>query len=164
MSLKHLWIVLGVATTAVALPATAYAAAPTHTVSNSMSDTVYPAGTYCDFTIERVVAAHVATLVFFDNHGNFVRAELHVAYNVTHKNLDTGYTLTESGISNVTLTSTTSKTVGVFWHLRDAQGKLVLVQAGQLVVDFNNNVIKVTPSVDPAFISVECEALGGQAA
>ncbi len=164
MNLKRLWIVLGVATAALALPATASAAPPSHTVSSSTSDTVYPAGTYCDFTIERVVAAQVQTLIFLDNQGNFVRAQLHVAFTVTHKNLDTGYTLTESGVNNVTVTDTTAKIVGVFWHLRDAQGKLVLVQAGQLVVDVNNNVIKVTPSVDPAFIPVECAALGGNAA
>jgi hypothetical protein len=62
MNLKHLWIVLGVAATALALPVTANAAAPTRTVSSSVSDTVYPAGTYCDFTIERIVAAQVKTL------------------------------------------------------------------------------------------------------
>src|SRR5579864_1319151 len=164
MSSKHLWIILGLATTALALPATANAAAPTRTVSSSMSDTVYPAGTYCDFTIERVVAAQVAKLVFFDNHGNFLRAELHAAFTVTHKNFYTSYTLTESGVNDVTVTGTTTKIVGLFWHLRDAQGKLVLVRAGQLVVDVSNNVIKVTPSVDPAFVSAECQALGGNAA
>lgn len=57
------------------------------------------------------------------------------------------------------------KDVGVFWHLRTADGKLVLVQAGQLVVSAAiGEVLKVTPSVNPDEAAVICPALGGNPA
>jgi hypothetical protein len=50
---------------------------------------------------------------------------------VTHTNLDTGYALTE--VDHVTVTfdndAGTQKQVGIVRHLRDASGKIVLVQA-----------------------------------
>ena len=85
---------------------------------------------------------------------------------VTHTNLDTGYVLTE--LDHVTVTfdnvAGTQKQVGIFWHLRDASGKIVLVQAGQVVFDASGDVIKVTPNFNPDFAAVACPALGGQPA
>ena len=86
---------------------------------------------------------------------------------VEHTNVETGYTLREQDRQNfiVKPSTATVKTVGVFWHLRDATGKMVVVQAGQLTFDLNTgNLIKVTPHVDPDFAAVICPALGGSPA
>jgi hypothetical protein len=49
--------------------------------------------------------------------------------------------------------------------LRDADGKLVLIQAGQLVVNADTGeIVKLTPSINPDFAAVVCPALGGQPA
>jgi hypothetical protein len=58
----------------------------------------------------------------------------------------------------------TGKNVGVFWHLRNAAGKLVVVQAGQMTFDSNGNLIKVTPHLNPDYAAVICPALGGSPA
>jgi hypothetical protein len=86
---------------------------------------------------------------------------------VEHTNLETGYTLREQDRQNfiVNPSTATVKIVGVFWHLRDAAGKMVVVQAGQLTFDLNTgDLTKVTPNVDPDFAAVVCPALGGSPA
>jgi hypothetical protein len=82
-----------------------------------------------------------------------------------HENADTGFTLTET--DHVTETTTADgqvKDVGVFWHLRTTDGKLVVVQAGQIVFSATGEVLKVTPSINPDNAAVICPALGGQPA
>ena len=54
---------------------------------------------------------------------------------ITHANLDTGYTLTEVLSYNITFYEDSDRTVGLVWHLRDADGKMQVVQAGQLIFD-----------------------------
>ena len=57
-----------------------------------------------------------------------------------------------------------TKTVGIFWHLRNADGQLVVIQAGQLVISAAGEILKVTPDVTPDNAAVICPALGGQPA
>jgi hypothetical protein len=58
-----------------------------------------------------------------------------------------------------------ARVVGIFWHLRDADGKIVLVQSGQLVINLETGeIFEVTPAINPDFAAVICPALGGQPA
>jgi hypothetical protein len=88
----------------------------------------------------------------------------HIAFTDTHTNLDTGFSLTETGDFTVFTTAGQTKTVGIFWHLRNAEGQLVVVQAGQLVISPAGEILKVTPDLNPDNAAVICTALGGQPA
>lgn len=56
---------------------------------------------------------------------------------------------------------------GIFWHLRDPSGKLVLVKAGEATFDTSTGqLIKFTPNSaqDQTTAQVICPALGGNPA
>ena len=148
----------------VALGATAASAArPTHVNKQTFSDSFSaPAGQLCDFNFSQSFTI-VDTGTFFDD-GSFVLSE--TAY-VTNTNVDTGYTLTEVVHNTLHLDTTKGsfKQAGLFVHLRDSSGKLVAVQAGQLVFDAETfDLLKVTPAVNPDFAGFICPALGGHPA
>jgi hypothetical protein len=91
----------------------------------------------------------------------------HISLVKTHTNVETGYSLTDVDHFTVEFNAGMErfKQVGVAWHLRDAQGKLVVVQAGQLVFDTGTGeIVKGTPSLNPDFAAVICPALGGNPA
>ena len=89
----------------------------------------------------------------------------HIELHVTHTNLATGFTLTEvDHFTVVTASDGQNKQVGIFWHLRNADGKIVLVQAGQMVFSATGEVLKFTPNTNPDFAAVICPALGGHPA
>ena len=71
--------------------------------------------------------------------------------------------MTENDTLFFTFGEESEKDVGVFWHLRDASGKMVLVHAGQLRFD-ETGLIKFTPNLNPDFAAVICPALGGNPA
>ena len=81
---------------------------------------------------------------------------------ITHSNLDTGYTLTERLSYNITFYEDGDKTAGIIWHLRDADGKMQVVQAGQIT--FAGDDVTHTPGINPSFRDVVCPALGGSPA
>jgi hypothetical protein len=141
----------------------ALAAPPTHILKQTFSGTFSaPAGTLCDFDYYQTFTA-VDTGVMFDD-GSFV---IHETQYVTHTNLDTGYTLSEVDYLalNFDASDAQFKQVGVFWHLRNADGKIVVVQAGQLLFDTDTgDLLKFTPNINPDFAAVLCPALGGQPA
>ena len=148
-----------VAVCALALAAAASAGKPTKTSINDSGTADAPAGTLCNFHYFVAFADTGTQTVFSD------RTELHLVLLNTHTNVDTGYTLTERDQINVTVyLDGSSKEVGVFWHLRDASGKLVVVQAGQIRFDPLGNVVKFTPNSGPDFAAVICPALGGSPA
>jgi hypothetical protein len=162
--MRRLALIISFGLLIVALGATAASAAPpTHILKQTFSDTFsVPAGELCDFNFSQSFTI-VDTGVFFDD-GSFVISE--TAY-VTNTNVDTRYTLTE--VVHYTLQLDASgariKQAGLIVHLRDASGKLVVVQAGQLVFDTETGeLVKVTPAVNPDFAGVICPALGGQPA
>jgi hypothetical protein len=137
----------------------ASAAAPTRwTDSFSFEATIpsdFPA--ICDFTYHQAVSVISQNTAFSDG-----RVEAHALVTTTHTNLSTGYALSDSDRFNTTAyPDGTFRVVGVWWHIRDANGKLVVHQAGQLVYDPNGNVIKFTPNINADFAAVICPALGG---
>lgn len=163
-SMRRLAVIISFGLLIVALGATAaLAARPTHVLKDTFSDSFSAkAGTLCDFNFSQSFTL-VDTGVFFDD-GSFVISE--TAY-VTNTNDDTHFSLTE--VVHNTLHLDTSKgrftQAGLFVQLRDPSGKLVVVQAGQLVRDAETGeLIKVTPAVNPDFAGVICPALGGQPA
>jgi hypothetical protein len=57
------------------------------------------------------------------------------------------------------------KAVGLNWHLRTPDGRLVVVGAGQAVFDTNTGeLVKITPALPPDAAAVLCAALGGHPA
>ena len=89
--------------------------------------------------------------------------QVHEKLTVSHTNVDSNYTLTENDTVFLTFDVASEKDVGVFWHLRDSSGKLVVVQAGQVRFD-ETGLIKFTPNLNPDFADVVCHALGGNPA
>ena len=89
-----------------------------------------------------------------------------VMLQITPQNEATGFALTETDNFVVQFTAADGQTkeVGVFWHLRNADGKIVVVQAGQLVFSATGEVLKFTPGINPDEAAVICPALGGNPA
>jgi hypothetical protein len=146
------------------LATTAWADPPTHLKNQTFSDTFSaPAGQLCDFNYFQAFTIVYDAEIFGDP-ANPTKLVAHQKIYVTHTNLDTGYSLTEVDTqeNTIDLVNNVGKTVGIFWHLRDPNGKLVVVQSGQILYDaFTGDIIKITPSVDPSFAAVICPALGG---
>jgi hypothetical protein len=148
----------------VALGATAASAAPpTHILKQTLSDSFSaPAGELCDFNFSQSFTI-VDTGVMFDD-GSFVFSE---TASVTNTNVDTGSSLSEvvHYVLKLDASNGVIKQAGLVVHLRDASGRLVVVQAGQLLFDTETGeLLKVTPAVNPDFASMICPALGGQPA
>ena len=117
-----------------------------------------PAGAFCNFTYGEAATVSLNAIIFANSETD------HIAFTDTHTNLDTGFSLTETGDFTVFTAAGQTKTVGIFWHLRNADGQLVVVQAGQLVISAAGETLKVTPDVNPDSAAVICPALGGQPA
>ena len=154
-----------VAVAAAALIAASGAAAQqvTHGTDHFSNSVDVPAGELCDFNYRQSFRV-VDHFTVFGDPDNATRAIDHLTEYVTHTNLDTGYTLTE--VDHVTETfnagDQTLKDVGLFWHLRTPAGKVVVVHAGQTVLDLaTGEFIKLTPNSAPDLAAVICPALGG---
>lgn len=117
-----------------------------------------PAGAFCNFTYGEAATVSLNAIIFANSETD------HIAFTDTHTNLDTGFSLTETGDFTVFTSAGQTKTVGIFWHLRNADGQLVVVQAGQLVISAAGDILKVTPDINPDNAAVICPALGGQPA
>jgi hypothetical protein len=136
----------------------------THIKSTFSGEIVQPAGTLCDFTYDVTFTVDV-NFTLAPNGENPV---LLTQYN-THTNLDTGYSLTETDQVNEVgqPVSSTAMQVGIFWHLRDASGQVVLVKAGEATLDtLTGQLISFTPNsgFDQTFAQTICTALGGNPA
>jgi hypothetical protein len=162
------WFTALVAVAATALIATSGAAAQqvTHGTAD-FSETLHsPAGGLCDFKY-RQAFRFVDHFTVFGDPDNATRAIDHITLYVTHTNVDTGYSLTEVDRYNETYTAGDQrvKDVGVFWHLRTPSGKVVVVHAGQTVLDLTTGeLVKFTPNSGSDFAGVICPALGGSPA
>ena len=149
---------LGVLAPAAGSPA-AWADGPQHVKITFPFENPQPAGAFCDFNYGEVATVSVDAIIFAGSETD------HIAFTDTHTNLDTGFSLTETGDFTVfTAADGQTRTVGIFWHLRNADGKLVVVQAGQLVISPTGEIVKVTPDVTPDKAAVICPALGGHPA
>lgn len=149
--------VLGVLTLAAGNTA-AWADGPQHIKTTFPFVNTQPAGAFCNFTYGEVATVTLDAIIFAGTETD------HIAFTDTHTNLDTGFSLTETGDFTVFTAAGQTKTVGIFWHLRNADGQLVLHQAGQLVISPTGEILKVTPDVNPDNAAVICPALGGQPA
>jgi hypothetical protein len=145
--------------TPVAGSTAAWADGPRYVTSTMTSDTVFPAGTICDFDSHNVVTITDSTAIFPDKMID------HFVDQATDTNLATGFTLTDTD-HNTTITAADGQTtfVGIFFHLQDASGKLVAVNAGQAVLSATGDLVKFTPKINPDDAAVLCTALVGHPA
>jgi hypothetical protein len=134
----------------------AAAAAPERSTEHFEGTVDWPAGELCDFHYFESYSGTDEVTIFGD------RVQVHETVTVSHTNVDTGYTLTETDRVLYTFGEDSEKDVGLFFHLRDASGKLKVVQAGQL--RFDENGFRATPHLNPDFVAVVCTALGGNPA
>ena len=139
-----------------ALAPVASAAKPEHFTETFEDAFVLAAGEVCDFEYGQSYTGRDIVTIFDD------RAQVHEMITITHSNLDTGYTLTEVLSYNITFYEELDRTVGILWHLRDADGKMQVVQAGQIT--FEGDEVTHTPGINPDFADVVCHALGGNPA
>ena len=149
-------LTLGTLMTGVLVPVGA-AAAPEHFTEDFEGDFFGSAGDLCDFDYLQVFSGTDHVTIFGD------RVQVQERLTVSHTNVNSGYTLTENDRLFFTFRADSEKDVGIFWHLRDADGKMVVVQAGQLRFD-ETGLIKFTPNLNPDFADVVCHALGGNPA
>jgi hypothetical protein len=164
--LRRLLVLLAVVSGAFAvLAGAASAQAPVH-IKRTLGPFTFdaPAGTLCDFAYheESVVTQNLKR--FFDDDGNLVRVELLNELTVLHQNADTGLTLIELVRVAVHADFVTGEvsTTGQNWHLRNEDGRLVLVGAGRLVTDLvTGEIISETPNFLADFAQTNCTALGG---
>jgi hypothetical protein len=144
---------------------TALAAGPVAHIKGSFSGEILsPAGTVCNFTLDDTFTVDV----IFTAAPNGGVTQL-LTQHITHTNLDTGYSLTETDQVNQVAqpVSSTAIEVGIFWHLRDASGNNVLVLAGEATVDpATGQLISFTPNsgFDQTYAQIICPALGGNPA
>jgi hypothetical protein len=139
-----------------AAASTASASRPLHERSSFSASFDLAAGEFCDFAYHQEGTAYSNALIWGD---------LENPTKVT--NVDTGATLSEVDHITFFFSARTArqKTVGLFWHLRTADGKIVVVHAGQWVIDTNTGeTVKITPNFNPDFAAVVCPALGGHSA
>ena len=132
------------------------AAKPEHFVEPFADDFILPAGEVCDFDYEQSFTGRDIVTIF-DDHDQIQEKVV-----ITHANLDTGYTLTESLNYQLRFYPDSDRTVGIIWHLRDADGKIQVVQAG--MIGFSDDGVTRTPGINPSFRDVICPALGGNPA
>jgi len=138
----------------------AWADGPQHVKSTFTFENPQPPGAFCDFNYGEVATVSLDAIIFADG-----TETDHIAALVIHTNLDTGFSLTEVDHFTVfTAADGQTKSVGIFWHLRNADGQLVVVQAGQVVISPTGEILKVTPDLNPDNAAVICPALGGQPA
>jgi hypothetical protein len=157
--IRRLLLALAIAALATAfLVPVAAAAPPTRFTEHFEGTFVFPEGDLCDFEYSQTFSATDVVTIFSDG-----RVQVQETLTVAHTNVDTDYTLTENDRLFFTFDVDSEKDVGVFWHLRDPSGKLVVVQAGQLRFD-ETGLIKYTPNINPDFAAVVCTALGGSPA
>jgi hypothetical protein len=123
-------------------------------------DTVYPAGSVCNFTLREQYELQYSLLA--DPAGPF--AVMQQRWEVTHTNQDTGAVLVDHDVVNWVSRPNNPdsfRQVGVFWHLRDANGRSVTVKAGFIEYNYDLDVLKFTRNVETDAAAVICPALGG---
>jgi hypothetical protein len=136
----------------------AWADGPQHMTSTATFHETVPAGELCDFTLHNDFTITIDALIFADG------SEIdHDVVNATHINVDTGFTLTETDYFSDQFRAGQEQVVGIQWHLRTPDGKLIVVHAGNLVVS-SGQVVSFTPNINPDVAAVICPALGGQPA
>jgi hypothetical protein len=163
MNAKAVIIAALCAVSALAVPAvgTADAGPAQHTSFSYSGENTYPAGTVCDFNYRDTF-----TVVFNSVAVPAGASSTQGTFYVTHTNLDTGYSLSE--VDHVTIVSAVGSPTlvdsGIYFHLRDASGRTVLVKAGEATIDESTGqVLSFTPNSGMGQTEAQliCPALGG---
>ena len=115
--------VLGVLTLATGSTA-AWADGPQHVKSTFTFENPQPPGAFCNFNYGEVATVTLNAIISADTETD------HIAFTDTHTNLDTGFSLTETGDFTVFTTAGQTKTVGIFWHLKMPIGNSSLSRPG----------------------------------
>lgn len=142
----------------------ALADGPVHIKRTFPATLDFAAGEACNFTYHGEGLYKQDIKQFFDDAGNLVFVINHTELRWVHMNVDTGYTLTEVDHYTVHLDLVTGEitSTGNDWHLRDVDGKIVLVGAGRYVQDLiTGEILSETPNVGADTFQVICPALGG---
>jgi hypothetical protein len=148
------------------IPSPAHAQQVLHMTSSLSGQFDVPAGTFCDFNLREVFAIYDNSVIFGDP-DDPDKVITYEEQDVTHINLDTGYTLTE--VDHIVFVFTAAdahlEQFALFWHLRNSDGKIVVVQAGIITLNTDTGeVIRFTPNINPDSAAVLCPALGGSPA
>ena len=143
----------------VAASTAAWADGPQHVRSTFSAEETHPAGQLCDFTYHNEFTITINAVIFPD--GTEIDQDV---IHATHTNVDTGFVLTETDYFSDQFRAGQEKVVGIQWHLRTPDGKLIVVHAGNLVFSSTGDVVSFTPNTNPDFAAVICPALGGQPA
>ena len=153
--------IVGVAAFALMVSSFAPAAPPGRVVFTGNEENPKPAGVLCDFSY--TVRFHYTLEITFFSDG---RERWQWTLPATHVNLDTGYSVTETSRYTTIYYSDHEKSAGLFFNLRDPDGKIVAVRAGQLYL--SDAGVKFTPNSGGSgptdYASVVCPALGGHPA
>jgi len=165
--MRKIILAAGIATAALLATGAGTASAgtqATHFTFSFSGENLYPAGTLCNFTLDDTFTVDG----IFNAAPNGVNTTL-LTEHITHTNLDTGYSLTEVDQVNQVVQPVSSRAmeVGIFWHLRDANGNNVLVKAGEATLDVaTGQLISFTPNsgFDQTYAQIICPALGGNPA
>ena len=137
----------------------AWADGPQHVRSTFSAEETVPAGQLCDFTYHNDFTLTTNAVIFPDG----TETDQDVIH-ATHTNVDTNFTLTETDYFSLQFRAGQVKEVGIQWHLRNADGKLLVVHAGNIVFSPTGDVLSFTPNINPDFAAVICPALGGHPA
>jgi hypothetical protein len=150
---------------AASLAGAANAARPHH-FKGTFSDTfVSPAGEACDFD-QQISFTLVFNDIVFGDLEDPSKLISHITADVSHTNLDTGYTLTEvdTTVQILDFEEGVGMTMGIIWKLRTPEGKLVFVQVGRVTYSFEGDLLTITPHLLPEDAApIVCGLLGGHA-
>ena len=146
----------------------ASAATPVH-IKQSIGPVAFdvPAGALCDFAYHEEDVGTLNTTRFFDDQGNLIGVEDQIAVSILHRNAATGQTLTEDlhYAAQVDVSGGQVRVTGQSWHLRAADGRLVLAGAGLIATDLlTGDILRQTPGALASVAATICPALGGSPA
>jgi hypothetical protein len=165
--MKRLVLVFAAALLVAASMASAANAARPHHLKGTFSDVfVNPAGENCDFD-EQVSFTLVFNDIVFGDLDDPSKVISHVTADVSHTNLETGYTLTEvdTTVQILDFEEGVGMTAGIIWKLRTPEGRLVFVQVGRVTYTAEGEILTITPHLLPVDVApIVCGLLGGNAA
>jgi hypothetical protein len=138
-----------------------------HHFKGTFSDVfVKPAGDGCDFDEQISFTLKFNDIVFGDL-ADPSKVISHITADVSHTNLETGYTLTEvdTTVQILDFEKGVGMTIGIIWKLRTPEGKLVFVQVGRATYTVEDELLTITPHLLPVDAApIVCPLLGGHAA
>ena len=157
-------LLLAMAAVGVLVSFQALADGPVHVWRTLESTFDAAAGEVCDFAYHQEARNVQNIKRWVDADGNPIGAIRTEDLWVLHQNAETGYTLTEVDHYTVHWSYESGDFVfaGNGWHLRDEDGRLVLVKSGRYVIDIETgDLVSETPNVGGDFADMICPALGG---